>query len=108
MDDVAVDFPDLVLVQSHCGRPIWYETATAMARLHKNVYMEVAGLPPQRLLTYFPELERLIDKVIYGSDWPGVPTIKENIPTIQGLPIREESKRKILGDNAARLLGLVK
>jgi predicted TIM-barrel fold metal-dependent hydrolase len=66
----------------------------------------VAGLPPQRLLTYFPELERLADKVIYGSDWPGVPRIKENLLAIQGLPLSEEAKQKILGGNAARLLRL--
>jgi len=32
--------------------------ASALARLHANVFLEVAGLPPQKLLTYFPELER--------------------------------------------------
>jgi predicted TIM-barrel fold metal-dependent hydrolase len=68
--------------------------------------MEVAGLPPQKLLTYFPELERLADKVIFGSDWPGVPTLKENIQAIQGLPIGEDARQKVLGGNAARLLGL--
>jgi predicted TIM-barrel fold metal-dependent hydrolase len=105
LDDVAVDFPELVLIQSHSGRPIWYETAFTLARLHANVFMEVAGLPPQKLLTYFPELERLADKVIYGSDWPGVPTIRENIQAIRELPIAEDAKRKILGDNAVRVLG---
>lgn len=106
IDDVACDFPNLVLIQCHSGRPLWYDTAFTMARLHPNVYMEISGLPPQKLLHYFPELERLIDKVIYGSDWPGVPTIKENIQIINNLPLREDSKRKILGDNAAKLLGI--
>lgn len=106
LDDVAVDFPGLRLVQSHSGRPFWYEKAFALARLHQNIFMEVAGLPPQKLLTYFPELERLADKVIFGSDWPGVPTLKENIQAIQRLPLAEDAKHKILGGNAARLLDL--
>jgi len=106
LDDVAVDFPGLSLIQSHSGRPFWYEKAFALARLHENVYMEVAGLPPQKLLTYFPELERLAEKVIYGSDWPGVPTMKENIQAIRRLPMGEDAKQKILGGNAARLLAL--
>jgi uncharacterized protein len=106
IDDVACDFPDLVLIQCHSGRPLWYDTAFTMARLHPNVYMEISGLPPQKLLRYFPEMERLVDKVIYGSDWPGVPTIRENIRMINALPLSEDSKRKILGNNAARILGL--
>ena len=68
--------------------------------------MEVSGLPPQKLLTYFPELERIAHKIIYGSDWPGVPTFKENIEALQGLNINAETKRMILGENAARLLKL--
>jgi hypothetical protein len=106
VDDVAVDFPDLILIQSHSGRPFWYDKAFSLSRIHENVYMEVAGLPPQRLLNYFPELERIADKVIYGSDWPGVPTIKENIQALKGLIMSEDSKKKILGENAARLLGI--
>jgi predicted TIM-barrel fold metal-dependent hydrolase len=104
IDDVAVDFPELTVIQAHSGRPFWYEKAFALSRLHKNVYMEVSGLPPQKLLTYFPELERIAHKIIYGSDWPGVPTFKENIEALQGLNINAEAKRMILGKNAARLL----
>lgn len=106
IDDVAVDFPELKLLMAHSGRPFWYEKALALARIHTNVYMEVSGLPPKNLLTYFPELERIAHKVVYGSDWPGVPTIKENITALQSLKINEDAKRKILGENAARLLNL--
>jgi len=106
LDDVAVDFPELKLLQAHCGRPFWYEKALALSRIHENVYMEISGLPPQNLLTNFPQLERIAHKVIYGSDWPGVPTIKENIKALQDLKINEEAKRMILGENAARLLKL--
>jgi predicted TIM-barrel fold metal-dependent hydrolase len=106
LDDVAVDFPTLTIIQSHCGRPFWYDKAFALARLHENVYMEVAGLPPRNLLSYFPELERLSSKVIYGSDWPGVPTIQENIRHIRELPLSQECKNKILGGNASKILSL--
>lgn len=106
LDDVAVDFPELKLLQAHSGRPCWYQKALTLARIHANVYLEVSGLPPKNLLTYFPELERIAHKVVYGSDWPAVPTIKENIDTLQALKIKEEAKNKILGENAARLLNL--
>jgi hypothetical protein len=106
LDDVAIDFPDLNLVMAHSGRPFWYQQAFWMARRHPNVYMEVSGLPAKNLLTYFPKLETLADKVIYGSDWPGNAHIERNLQAIRELPLREESKAKILGGNAAQLLGL--
>ena len=68
--------------------------------------MEIAGLPPQRLLTYFPDLERVAAKVLFGSDWPSVPTIKKNIEAIRGLPLSDRAKEQILGGNAARILKL--
>jgi predicted TIM-barrel fold metal-dependent hydrolase len=106
IDDVAVDFPDLTLLMVHSGRGFWYDRAYFLAKLHPNVYMEISGLPPQKLLDYFPELERVADKVIFGSDWPGMPHIKRNIELIRALPLTEETKDKILGENAARILGI--
>jgi predicted TIM-barrel fold metal-dependent hydrolase len=106
LDDVAVDFPGLVLVMAHSGRGFWYDSAFFLAQLHENVYMEITGLPPLKLPTYFPNLERNADKIIFGSDWPALTDIKGNIADIRSLPLSEESKAKILGGNAARLLGL--
>jgi predicted TIM-barrel fold metal-dependent hydrolase len=106
LDDVAVDFPDMTILLVHSGRGFWYDQAAFLARLHPNVYMEIAGLPPQKLMTYFPELERLSDKVVFGSDWPGLPSLKKNIDDILALPISDDAKGRILCGNAAHLLGL--
>lgn len=104
LDDVAVDFPELPLLMCHCGRPFWYDKAYWLARLHQNVYLEISGIPPQKILTHFPDIERVSNKVVYGSDWPSVPTIKENIKVIKNLGISEESKQMILGKTGAKLL----
>ena len=48
----------------------------------------------------------MANKVIFGSDWPGMPFIARNIAAIRALPISEEAKEQILGGNAARLLGM--
>jgi predicted TIM-barrel fold metal-dependent hydrolase len=72
--------------------------------MHPNLYLEISGLPPKNLLKYFPELEKNIDKIIYGSDWPGIQTIAQNIDAITMLPLSEESKEKILYRNAAKIL----
>ncbi|MGH7907820.1 MAG: amidohydrolase family protein [Candidatus Binataceae bacterium] len=106
LDDVAVDFPDLTIVLAHSGRPFWYDRAFALARFRPNIYMELAGLPPSRLLRYFPDLERVADKVIFGSDWPSVPTLRKNVEAVRNLQLPDEVKTKILGGNAAKILRL--
>lgn len=106
LDDVAVDFPELPLLMCHCGRPFWYDRAFGLARLHRKVYLEISGLPPQKLLTYFPELERVSDQIIYGSDWPGIRTMAENIQAVKSLQLRDGTKEKILAGNGAHLLNI--
>jgi predicted TIM-barrel fold metal-dependent hydrolase len=104
-DDVAIDYPELVVILAHGGRPLWMEEAFFLVRRHKNMHMDISGIPPQKLLEYFPRTEEIADKVLWGTDWPGpgVPEIKGNIEKFHALPIRDQAKRKILYDNAARL-----
>ena len=106
LDDVASDFPDLTLLMAHSGRGLWYKKAFFLSRLHSNLYLEISGLPPKNLLNYFPDMEKNIDKFVYGSDWPGISTIYSNIKAIKKLPLAESSIKKILYGNAARILGL--
>ena len=104
-DDVCIDFPDLTVILAHGGRPLWMKEAFFLVRRHKNMHMDISGIPPQKLLDYFPRIEEIADKVFWGTDWPGpgVPGIKGNIEKFLALPLTESVKRKILYDNAARL-----
>jgi uncharacterized protein len=107
LDDVAVDFPELPILLTHGGRPFWYDHAMALCRLHRNVYIDIAGLPPQKLLTYFPDLPRLAHKFVFGSDWPGLPNpVRQNVDAIRALPIPPEAAAAILGETAMRLYRL--
>jgi len=106
LDDIAVDFPRLTLIQAHSGRGFFYDRAFFLARLHENIFMEISGLPPKNLLKYFPDFERNADKIIFGSDWPSTGSIKQTVEGILALPIAEETKEKILWKNAARVLRL--
>ncbi len=106
LDDVATDFPNLNLIMAHSGRGFWYDRAFFLSKHHANVYMELSGLPPSKLMTYFPELARNTDKVIFGSDWPGMPAIRCNMDAISRLPLPPDGIEKILGGTAARLLNL--
>ncbi|MBI2303742.1 MAG: amidohydrolase [Chloroflexi bacterium] len=105
LDDVAVDFPRLTIVMAHSGRGPFYERAFFLARHHSNIYMEISGLPPQRLLDYFPEFERNADKTIFGSDWPAIPQgIGDNIRDFCALPLKSSTMEKVLYRNAERIL----
>ena len=49
IDDVAVDFPNLKLLLAHGGRPLWMDSAFFLLRRHKNVYLDISGIPPKVL-----------------------------------------------------------
>lgn len=104
-DDVSIDYPDLTVILAHGGRPLWMEEAFFLVRRHRNMYMDVSGIPPQKLLEYFPRLEDIADKVLWGTDWPGpgVPEIRGNLEKFRALPLSDAAKQKILYDNAAKL-----
>ena len=106
LDDVAVDFPDLKIIMAHSGRGLWYKEAFFISKLHENIYMEVSGLPPKKLPHYFPRLEENADSIIFGSDWPGISSIKDNIKEVNALPLKKSTKKKILGENARKLLNI--
>jgi uncharacterized protein len=107
VDDVAVDFPHLRIVLAHSGRPLHTETAVFLARRHPNVWLELSGIPPRKLLDYLPRLSELADRTLWGTDWPspGVRSMGQNVKDFEALPISDEAKRKILWDNALRLFG---
>jgi predicted TIM-barrel fold metal-dependent hydrolase len=107
VDDVAIDFPKLKILLAHGGRPLWMQAAFFVVRRHPNVFLEVSGIPPLKLLVYFPRLEEIAGKTIWGTDWPspGIKSMRQNVDQFLQLPLAEESKRRILYDNAAHLFG---
>lgn len=124
LDDVCLDFPDLVIIAFHFGWP-WCGELNHMAQKHPNLYISVSGNIGR--LSYAPLLAQQmigeaihyagVDKIIFGCDWPVV-NPKACVEAIKNLqfspemqhgygyrPLTLEDKRKILGGNLARLLG---
>ena len=66
VDDVAIDFPKLTILLAHGGRPLWMEAAFFVVRRHPNVFLELSGIPPAKLLEYFPRLEEIAGKMCMG------------------------------------------
>jgi len=105
VDDVAIDFPDLKILMAHGGRPFWMEEAFFVLRRHPNVHLELSGIPPARLLEYFPRLTELTGKTLWGTDWPspGVKDLRQNLDQFRALPLDDSVQRAILCDNSQRL-----
>jgi predicted TIM-barrel fold metal-dependent hydrolase len=106
IDDVAQDFPDLRILMAHGGRPLWCDTAFYLLRRHANVVLDISSIPPRRLLEWFPRLEEISSKVVFGSDWPGpgIPGIREEIEAVQALPLKAATLERIFRSNAATLV----
>ena len=102
VDDVAVDFPQLKILLAHGGRPLWMQSAFFLVRRHPNVYLDISGIPPKTLLKYFPRLEEIAAKTLFGTDWPGpgVPEIKQNLDDFRALPLSEQAREQILSRTA--------
>ena len=105
IDDVAVDFPRLKIILAHGGRPLWMHTAFFLLRRHPNIFLDISGIPPNGLLNYFPRLDEIAGQTLFGTDWPGpgVPDIKKNLVDFRALPLREDSKEKILSLTALKI-----
>ena len=109
VDDVAIDFPGLTILLAHCGRPFWMDKATFLARRHDNVYLELSGIPPRKLLEYLPRLPELEHKCVWGSDWPspGIRSLRKNVEDFLVLPgLTDAAKGRVLWETGARLFGL--
>ena len=104
-DDIAVDFPHLKILLAHGGRPLWMDSAFFLVRRHRNVYLDISGIPPKSLLQYFPRLDEIAHKTLFGTDWPGpgVPEIAANLAEFRGLPISEAAKQQILSQTALEI-----
>ncbi len=104
-DDVGVDFPELTMILAHCGRPMWAPSAVFIIRRFPRAFIDLSSIPPKRLLHYIPTLERLADKCLWGTDWPGpgAPTMDHNLHQFLDLGLPSDAQKAILHDNAARL-----
>lgn len=105
LDDVALYFPELTIVGAQTGWP-WVEEMIALAWKHPNVYLGASGHAPRY---WEPSLVRFIDsrgqdKCVWGTDYPLLHHA-ETLQQVEALGLKEQAKRKLLRDNAARIFG---
>ena len=108
LDDVLRDFRDLDVVLAHGGRGWWYDAAAFLALTNPRVWIELSGLPPSRLQTYYARHSwpRLTRRMIFGTDWPGIPGIAANARAVAKLLPDDDTVELVLSGNAARVYNL--
>ncbi len=106
LDQVALDFPELVIVAGHIGYP-WTDEAVAVATKHPNVYIDTSAYTvvryPSQLVRYLKTNGR--EKVLFGSNYPMI-TPGRALEGLNDLGLDEESAALFLGGNAVRVYGL--
>ncbi len=106
LDQIAIDFPELVLIGIHLGYP-WTEEMISVAWKHENVYIGSDAYAPRHWPESFVHFINTWgrDKVLFGTDWPVIDP-ERAIEEINALELRPESKQKLLRDTALRLFCL--
>ena len=106
LDQIAIDFPELVLIGIHLGYP-WTEEMISVAWKHENVYIGSDAYAPRHWPESFVHFINTWgkDKVLFGTDWPVIDP-ERAITEIDTLELRPESKQKFLRDTALRLFRL--
>ncbi|MEE8395285.1 MAG: amidohydrolase family protein [bacterium] len=104
-------FPRLKVVVAHMGA-LEYGEYLGLAESHPNVYLDTTMIfVSQPALARYPEpllrrLEKIADKVLYGSDFPNIPyPLPQAVGGVLALPFSTAAKGRILAENAAALFG---
>jgi len=113
-------YPDVVLIMAHFGAyttripGIWLYEALQFGKKYKNVYAELSSvgwiLDKNCVVN---EIRKTIgfDRVLFGTGYPkplvSSMTVASMVSGIKAnLRLTEKEKRKVLGENAAKLLGI--
>ena len=101
---LAEAFPDVPVIMDHMGYRNYLGAAIAAAKRAANLYlMTTAVMEPHCIRDAVREIGG--HRVVYGSNGPAVRPSTQ-ITVIKQAELAPDDERKVLGDNAARLLGL--
>lgn len=106
LDQVALDFPELVIVGGHIGYP-WTDEAIALVTKHRNVYIDTSAYTVKRYPAALVEFMRGHGrtKVLFGSNYPMIAPAKA-LDRLDSLGLDDEARALFLGGNAKRVFRL--
>ena len=105
LEDVLIDFPDLVIIGAHMGHP-YEELLMNYMRKWPNLYLSCTAYAPgyfDPALVQFMNTKTFRGRVIWGSDEPWFP-MRRSLTEAMALPLDAEAMELFLGGTARRLL----
>jgi predicted TIM-barrel fold metal-dependent hydrolase len=100
----AEQAPACTVVLGHMGGYYHVSEALRVARRHPNIYLETSAMPYPWLIREAVQLLGA-ERVIFGSDGPGCNPSLE-LAKVRSLELGQQAEARVLGGNAARLLGV--
>jgi predicted TIM-barrel fold metal-dependent hydrolase len=106
LDDVALEFPELVVVGGHIGYP-WADEMISLATKYPNLYIDTSAYVPRRYPSSLVEFLRGHGrrKVLFGTNFPMLLHPK-CLAELDALGLDEETTGLFLSENAIRVFGL--
>lgn len=106
LDQVAIDFPELVIVGGHIGYP-WTDEAIAVATKHENVFIDTSAYTVKRYPLALVEFLRAHGrtKVLFGTNYPMILPAKA-LEGFEALPLDDTTRELFLSGNARRVFKL--
>ncbi len=105
LEDVLIDFPDLVVIGAHMGHP-YEELLIEYLLKWPNLYLSNSAYLARYMhpaLVKFMGSRRGIGRVLFASDHPFLP-MERALEAARALPLDGEAMAAFLGGTAARLL----
>lgn len=106
LENVLLDFPELVVVGGHVGFP-WFDELVALSGKFPGLYVDTSAYVARR---YPPELIAFLrgrgrERVMFGTNYPML-TPTQCLRDLGDLALDAETEALFLGQNASRVFGL--
>jgi len=105
LEDVLIDFPDLVVIVAHMGHP-YEELLMNYMRKWPNLYLSCTAYAPRYMdpnLVQFMNTKTYRGRVLWGSDEPWFP-MRRSLAEAKELDLDDDAMAQFLGGTARHLL----
>ncbi len=108
LDQVAIDFPELVLIGIHIGVP-WTDEMISMCWKHENIFVSGDAYAPKYWPLSFLNYAKTYgkNKVLFGTDWPVIDP-ERAVNEIEKLELKSDAHKLVMRDNALRIFRKIK